>query len=974
MMFRRSYELVSIFILTGLFCSLGVIGEENVDAGSALSVPSTETAGELSRMSYGKFPLIFEENRGQTDAAVKFVSRGPGYTAYLAEGEAVFSLKVPNTSEIANPKLRDKRDTAKGKTTTETLRMRFVSANANAAISGEDKVATRTNYYIDKKRFENLSNYGRVNYAGLYDGIDAVFYGNKDNQLEYDLNVAPNADPNQVRLRFDGATSLSIDEAGNLIAKTANTMLVQQPPVAYQEIDAQRQRVEVAYHVNENNEVVFSLGKYDSSIPLVIDPALAYLTYIGGTAFDQVFEVAADAQLNAYITGTTASLDFHGETRSDSDGTGVFAAKINPEGTQFVYITILEGNGGDFGFGIAVDSNNNAYLSGTASRSFPTTSGAYDTVHGIINGNDGFVTKLNASGNIAYSSFLGGTESDEAFDVAVDGGGKAYVVGTTRSSTGFPKKNEFAGCGFGFPMSTNSFDGFLTVFNSAGSDITYSTCFGGGGIVGVADDDAFSVAVDSSGNAYVTGSTEADNFETKNAAQPTIGGGTDAYVVKFNPASSGDASLIYSTFLGGSGTDRGFSIAVSPTGVASLTGITGSLNFPLQNAIDSTNQINEAFVAQYSANGAKLNSTFLGGSDQDQGLSIALGNGGTIWITGNTLSNNFPMATPFQATRRGSRDAFVAKIRFGINNNPGVSSSSYLGGSGLEEGNGIAVRGPFVFVGGETQSNNLLTTSGVIKQTSDASASNPDGWVAKILDSRKETIGTFDPVNTEFDLRNTLSSGPADIVVNRGNLGDVGVAGDTNGDGIDTVSTFNNGTWRIQNINNIVSGYPTGGIVANFGLPGDLPVIGDWDGDGVETIGVYRPSVGQFFLSNSITTPAINFQITFGIAEDLPIAGDWDGDGIETIGVFRPSVGQFFLTNENIANPPIDAVAFFGISGDLPLGGDWDGDGKDSIGVWRPSSLEFFLSNDNINIANQFVFGSLGDTPVVGDWDGKPNQ
>lgn len=966
-MFRRT---VSMITLVSVVFSFIVIGQGSVTADRTAG-PDSSISGPAS--SYGKMPLMFEQNQGQTDSSVKFISRVSGYTVYLTETGATFSVRIPAQEEAdlqSNPKKLA--DAAEHQS--DTLTMHFADA-VRPVVSGLDQTITKTNYYFGKKQIENVPNYRRVSYQGLYRGIDALFYGNASGQMEYDFNVSPNAEPDQIRLRIDGAANIAIDENGALVMTTANTSLVQQKPVAFQTINGERQSVDVRYILSANGEVSFGLGHYDHAQPLVIDPALAYLTYVGGTAFEDTFEVAADASFNAYISGTTDSLDFHGEVRNSRDGTAAYVAKITPDGTQFSYITILDGTGDDNGAGIALDANNNAYVTGIASRNFPTTSGAYDTVHGgLTDPQDIFVTKLNANGNIAYSSYLGGGDLEEGIDIAVDSAGKAYVVGTTLSSTGFPKKNEFQGCGFFFPNTTNSLDAFLTVFNSAGSDITYSTCIGVGGAVTAGFEDiAFSVAVDASNNAYVTGSTGGSGtFPTKNAAQPNEGGGVDGWLTKFNPSASGDASVVYSTYIGGSGTDKGFGVAVTPNGVASVTGITGSANFPLLNAFDSTNQINEAFVAQYSASGARLNASFLGGSDQDQGFNIALGNGGTIYITGDTLSNNFPMATPFQNSRRGVRDAFVAKVRFGINNNPGVSSSSYLGGNGDDSGNGIAVRGNFIFLAGITASSNLLTTDGVVKETSTANASNPDGFVARILDSRKETIGTFDPVNTEFDLRNTLNSGAADIVVNRGAAGDVGVAGDTNGDGIDTVSTFNNGVWKILNFNVLVAGYPTGPITANFGLAGDLPVIGDWDGDGVETIGTYRPSTGEFFLSNSITTPAVNFQVRFGIAEDLPVAGDWDGDGIDSVGVFRPSTGQFFLTNQNVQNPPIDLTVFFGSNGDLPVAGDFNGDGLDSIGVWRPSSQEFFLSNDNIAVANQFVFGAAGDRPVVGDWDGKP--
>ena len=973
-MLIRFQSLVSFIILMTLVFSFIVVGEKNVQADAVrtqVQSPAIERDDqELTRTDYGKMPLLFEQNKGQTDKAVKFVSRGPGYTLYLTKTGTVFSLKVPTLeSETIGGKLADREAAAKKRSQSDTLEMRFAGANPNPNVIGREEVTTKTHYYIGKKKFENLSNYRRVNYEALYDGIDAVFYGNDRNQLEYDFKVSPNADPGRIGLEFAGAENISVDEDGRLIVKTSDAQLVQEKPFAYQEIDGERKEVAVSYFI-ENQNVHFSVGEYDRSKSLTIDPAVKYLTYVGGTAFDIAFEIAADSQGNAYIVGTTNSLEFP-FARNDNDGTGIYVAKIDPNGTEFLYITLLEGTGDDTGIGIAVDGGNNAYVTGIASHNFPTSAGAYDTVHGVLNNDDAFVTKLDSLGNISYSTFLGGTDEDNGFDIAVDASGKAYVVGSTYSNTAFPKKNQFQGCGFFFPQSLNSLDAFLTVFNAAGNDITYSTCIGGS----VTTDQANGVGLDSSNNVYMTGFANGGNFPTKNADQPESGGGTDGWIAKFNPNSSGDASLIYSTYVGGSGTDNPQNIAVASNGVASITGVTGSFNFPLQNAFDSTNQINEAFVTQYNSSGVMLNSTFLGGADQDQGNAIAVGNGGTLYVSGFTLSNDFPMATPFQATRRGLRDAFVAKIRFG-GSNPGVSSSSYLGGNGNDKANGIAVRGNLIYLSGQTDSNNLLTTAGVIKATSAANATNPDGFVAKILDSRKDTIGTFDPVNTIFGLRNTLSSGPADITVDRGIVGDVPVAGDFNGDGIDTVSTFNSGTWKIQNVN-VVSGYSTGPLTVNFGQAGDLPIVGDWNNDGIDTVGVYRPSAGQFFLTNSPATtvnPPVNVTATFGVAEDLPVSGDWDADGVDSVGVFRPSVGQFFLTNANIAFPTLDVVAFFGTNGDLPVAGDFDGNGVDTIGVWRTSTQEFFLSNDNILIANQFVFGAGGDRPVVGDWDGKPNQ
>lgn len=959
-MFSKFQKFLTALAVASLISSFSVTGA------NASGAENKKIENTLQLADYGKMPLLFEQNKGQTDREAKFIARGPGYHAYLAENKVVFSLKRESEDALsANaPELSDKHKTVK--TTSDRLVMEFAGANDHPAISGENGAITKTNYYIGKRRFENVSNYHAVNYSNVYDGIDAVFYGNAGKQLEYDFTVAPNADAGQVALSFEGAKEISIDESGNLRVKTENSELVQQKPFAYQIIEGERREVSVSYAIaeqsqiaNRNSQISFQLGEYDKSQPLVIDPALNYLTYIGGTAFDDTFEVAADAQGNAYITGATASLNFHGQTRDSADAQGAYVAKLNPAGTAFVYITILEGNDNDTARGIALDANNNAFVTGIASRFFPTTSGAYDTNHGTLNDDDAFVAKLNATGGLVYSSFLGGADSDEGFDIAVDASGKAYVAGNTFSAAGFPTKNRFQGCGLGFPVSLDSLDAFLTVLNSSGSDITYSSCIGGN----LTQDKTFSIALDSSNNAYLTGLAKGGNFPTKNAFQPNSGGGIDAWVAKFNPSLSGNDSLIYSTYIGGVGTDQGNGVAVDANGQAVVVGLTGSTNFPLANAFRSTNQINEGFVSVIGSGGSTLvNSSFLGGADQDRANNVALDATGSIYVTGSTLSNDFPMALPFQAARRGVRDAFVAKVKFGR----GVISSSYIGGNGDDNGDGIAVKGNLIFVGGDTASTNLLTTPGVVKQTTN----NADGFVAKILDTRLDSVGVFRPASTFLVTQSITNIASQTLTLTGGLAGTKGVSGDWNGDGIDTIGSFTDGAWKVRNVTFTPLLLPP--ITFNFGLAGDRPVVGDWDGDGIDTAGTFRPSTGQFFLTNSPTAAGVNSIQQFGIAEDLPIAGDWDGDGIDTIGVFRPSTSQIFLTNSTNPAPTIDFVTVFGLNGDLPFAGDFNGDGLDSIGVWRPSTTEFFITNNNVNLVAQFPFGAATDQPIIGDWDGRP--
>ena len=966
-MYRRNETLKvryysALLILAGLSLSLVLPTRSIVVAAPDKATTASDNNATPINTGYGKRPLLFEMNKGQTDERVKFVSRGSGYTLYLADSEAAFSLK---TSEKQS----------------DVVRMRFAGGNPAAAIEGEDQTITKTNYYIGTKSLENIPNYRQVRYCEIYKGVDAIFYGNADNQLEYDLVVAPGADPSGIELYFEGAHDISVNETGALIIKTAHTELLQPKPFTYQETNGVRIEVASRYIVSDKGSVGFELGAYDRSKPLVIDPVLKYLTYIGGNELDQIEGIETDDEGNVYIAGSTDSLNFHGQIRSDNDKTAAFAAKIDPTGTDLLYLTVLEGVNRDLGEGITIDNAGNVYVIGEASHDFPTTPGAYDSYVNQLS-DDGFLTKLNSSGAIVFSTLFGGVAGDDLpSDIAVDSSGKAYIAGTTHSGTSFPQKNRYKGCGAG--IVTNTYDAFLTVFNSTGTDVTYSTCFGGN-VVGY-QEEGFSIALDPANNAYIAGRTNAGNFPTKNAFQPEKSGGIDAFVTKLNPASSGEASLVYSTFLGGGGTDEANGIAVNSAGEAYVTGITGSVDFPLQNAFRSTNQVNEAFVSVIGPTGSQLlKSSFLGGTGQEEGEDIVLGVGDLIYVTGHTASANFPVSLPFQATKNGGRDTFVTKLKFGT----GVITSTFLGGNGDDFGRAIVVRGDRIHVAGETQSSNLGTTAGVIKPTSAANATNPDGFVARILDTNLDSVGVFRPTSSFFLTQSTTTVVSQQATFTSSLAGQKGVSGDWNGDGVDSIGSFTTGTWKVRDTNFplIALPAPFGFKTSSFGAAGDLPVAGDWDGDGIDTLGVFRPSTGQFTLTDSTnSSPPFTISVTratFGAAGDLPISGDWDGDGKDSIAVYRPSTGETFFTNDDLSttlgisnnvSPGIDIVAFLGVAEDLPIGGDWNGDGRDSLGLWRPSTAEFILSDDNVGLRAVFVFGQTGDQPIVGDWDGKPN-
>lgn len=362
---------------------------------------------------------------------------------------------------------------------------------------------------------------------------------------------------------------------------------------------------------------------------------------------------------------------------------------------SLVYSTYLGGSDFDSGNAIAVDTAGNAYVTGfTKSLNFPTQN-PFQSARG--GSNDAFVTKLNATGNgLVYSTYLGGGNgSGNGNAIAVDSSGNAYVTGNT-TSPNFPTQNALQST-----IGGGNTDAFVTKLNATGNGLIYSTYLGGSG-----NDDGSGIAVDTAGNAYVTGFTSSINFPTLNAFQSAFGGNTDAFVTKLNATGSG---LVYSTYLGGTNLDFGNAIAVDTAGNAYVTGNTTSPNFPTQNAFQSTfGGGNDAFVTKLSATGSGLiYSTYLGGSGDDVGKGIALDTANNAYVTGFTSSGNFPTQSAFQNTFGGTNDAFVTKLNTTGN---GLVYSTYLGGSGDDDGNAIAVDSSGnAYVTGNTTSPNFPT-------------------------------------------------------------------------------------------------------------------------------------------------------------------------------------------------------------------------------------------------------------------------
>jgi photosystem II stability/assembly factor-like uncharacterized protein len=415
--------------------------------------PDQLTKARISER-YGKLPLSFEVNQGQTDSRVKFLSRGNGYNFFLTPTEAVLALskRSAGASESSTGDVATEEGNARSGSTAAAhhavVRVRHVGANPKAKLEGLDKLAGTVNYFVGGNAEQwrtSVAVYSKVRSRNVYPGIDVVYYGNQQ-ELEYDFVVAPGAHPERIELAFEGADQFEVNSDGDLRVSTKVGDVLQRKPYVYQTINGERREVPSRYKLSGRDRIKFILGRYDASKPLVIDPVLAYSTYLGGSDNDSGSSIAVDASGNAYVTGLTLSSDFpvvpsaQPITRLNDDA---FVTKLNPDGSAFVYSTYIGGTSSDSGNDIAVDSSGNAYVAGyTYSADFPLLNAVQSTQKGTI---DAFVAKLNPTGTaLLYSTYLGGYSHDTAFDLIVDNAGSAHLTGYT-SSKDFPTANPLQG-------------------------------------------------------------------------------------------------------------------------------------------------------------------------------------------------------------------------------------------------------------------------------------------------------------------------------------------------------------------------------------------------------------------------------------------------------------------------------------------------------------------------------------------------
>ncbi len=644
----------------------------------------------------GRVPLFFVENAGQAGSGVRFVAQGSGGSAWFSPGEVAFR---------AGP---------------VTVRIRAAGSNPAAVIESGDRLSATANFLIGPEAEWRIgvSLYRSIAYRGLYPGIDMV-YGADGGNLKSEYVVQPGADPSRIRLEYSGAGQPAIDESGGLILAIGGDRLREAAPVIYQLRAGLREPVPGRFAVDADGTVSFVLGRYDTSLPLVIDPTMVYSTLLGGSGSNAATAVAVDSSGNAYIAGFTASQNFptaSPEQNFNAGSNDAFIAKFNANGNGLVYCTYLGGSADDRAYAIAVDANGDIFVAGyTNSSNFPLRTPLQSSLKGSRNA---FVAKLSPAGNtLLFSTYLGGSGSDTAYGLAVDASGNAYVTGDT-TSPNFPAANFQK-------INRGSQNAFAVKIGSTGSALIYSTYLGGNSI-----DHGAAIAVDASGAAYLTGSTYSTTFPVSSGAyQSALAGGQDAFVAKL---SADGNSLVYGTFLGGSGgstgnPESGQGIAVDSQGNAYVAGETSSANFPVLGGVQTAlNGSLDAFAAKFGPTGTLVYSTYLGGSSIDVANGIAVDSSGGIYLAGYTISNDLPVTSnALQPAYGGDYDAFVAWL------NPAGNSLlylSYLGGSGSDTASGIALDSSAnAYVAGWTLSTNFP----VVGAYQSISTSNYAAFLAK---------------------------------------------------------------------------------------------------------------------------------------------------------------------------------------------------------------------------------------------------
>ncbi len=680
---------------------------------AASSVVSAEQDDPLSHIS-----LFFIENMGQCGEDIAFEVITDGGTIYYTRDGAIINLVKQDKSGIA-----------------PVLGYRFTGISYTSAVDGVENLPCSVSFMRGSDPagwVTGIETYRKIQYNQLYPGIDLLYEGT-DGGIKSTFLVAPGADPSLIRSQYYGLTALSVNPDGSLAIITPAGVLTETAPYCYQVIDGQKIDVPSSFVIHDADSVGFILGEYDREADLIIDPTLQYSLYLSGIGIADALGVAVDSERYTYVTGESFPVP-HDPNTPTSWYSDAVVAKINQDGTLPVYVAFVGGDGEDTGYGIRVDSDGFAYITGvTNSSDFPVQYPIQATLSGK---SDAFVTKLTQNGSaLVYSTYIGGRGQDLGLAIALDSSRNAYITGTSGSPLlpvpSIPQNSTFNGLG----------DAYIAKINSTGNGLVYLEYIGGR-----VTETGYGIDVDSGGNAYITGETFSySGFPTVNAYQPVFGGYSDAFITKVGIYGS---PLIYSTFLGGRDMDGGRAIAVDKDGYAHITGLTWSTNFPTSSDAYQPNSLGviNSFYSVIGPAGNTLNySTYLTGPGVDEGRGIAVTPSGSVYIAGITKAPKLKTINATQPNYGGGvSDAFVAKF---VNGQPVPEYLTYLGGSDKDEAYAIATDGVCgAYIVGLTWSPDFPT---VAPYPDAFTPKSPGGFLTLITDCCPLPIANFTP-NTTF--------------------------------------------------------------------------------------------------------------------------------------------------------------------------------------------------------------------------------
>jgi len=900
---KQKYIFLAV-ILIGLFYI--TVSSYEKDLGikylnTILKTQNSQSTGSLKPdLDFGKIPLYFITNQGQVNEKAKYYAKASRYTLWMTKEGLVFDssrMKGNKKDKHVEPHLKS---TEAVNYERDVSRLIFIGANQHPEMVPIDETKLKVNYFKgnDPAKWHcDIPTSKTVLYNGLYKNIQLKVYG-VEKQVEYDWIVEPNGNPGDIRFKYKNVKGTRIDKDGNLLIETDFGEMMHKRPVSYQKIRKEnstvsRVKVKVEFKKIGENSYGFDVGEYDKNYELIIDPVvLVYSTYLGGSGWDIGDGIAVDSKGKVYVTGRPRSTDFPtlDQYQTYQGGYDVSVTKIDTTqsaASSLIYSTCLGGCKNDWGSSIAVDSSGCAYVTGgTYSPDFPILD-QYQTYQGGVDMTDAFMTKIDTTksgaSSLIYSTYLGGGSSDSGSGIVVDLSGYTYVTGETYS-TDFPTLNQYQ------TKKGINYDVFVTKIDTSrigASSLIYSTFLGG-----LYNDIGLAIAVDNNSNAYVTGYTGSPDFPILNQYQK-YQGWDDTFVAKIDTTRSGVSSLIYSTYLGGSGNDRGYGIAVDSSGNVYVIGDTESTNFPTLNQYQSYQGSADTFVAKIdttrSGTSGLIYSTYLGGSDSERGSGIAVDSSGNVYVTGKTESTDFPTKNQYQ-DNQPYIDAFVTKIDASKTGTSSLIYSTYLGGGNNDWGSSIAVdNSGQVYVTGGTYSSYFPVLNQYQTYQGDG-----DAFVTKLC---------FEILPPKISLNRTQ--------INFGTI----ASGATTSSQIIYINNSGDGTlnWSVSDDVSWLNCFPSSGTNAGS-VTVSVEVTGLLAGTYTGTITVSDPNASNSPQTVSVTLKVYapgQSSVPFGpfatpldgstVSSSIPVTG-WalDDIGVESVKIYRGNTGSLVYIGDAV--------------------------------------------------------------------------